>query len=218
MEQNKILEILLARMDADKAERDASQEGIMAEMKVIQRKINVTEHEIKGHQRETKADKEEMMATIRSGLKEMINAITSDSQESTEACEEKVKALPETTGACPEVTPDCLEEEEQTPKETEAVEEPQHFPIGATDEEAIRANEDRTGEQRLAVRRHRQRKKRAQVNGGPRQKLAASRGRFTRRAVPALRKGQVHKGPGRTLGGRMTDRGLKQRQAKNDAV
>jgi hypothetical protein len=192
---------------------------MMAEMKVIQRKIDVTEHEIKGHQRETmKADKEEIMATIRSGLKEMINAITGDSQESTEACEEKVKALPEMTEACPEVTPACLEEEEQTPKETEAVEEPQDVPIGAMDQEAIRANEDRTGEHRLAVRRHRQRKKQAQVNGGPRQKFAAFRGWFTHRAVAALRKGQVHKGPGRMLGGRMTDWGLKQREAKNGAV
>jgi hypothetical protein len=85
--------------------------------------------------------------------------------------------------------------------------------------------EDRTGEQRLAVRRHRQRKKRAQVNGGPRQKFAAFRGRFTRRAVPALLKGHVRKGPrrnrrsdvrgpGKTFRSRIDGRSLKQRQLK----
>jgi hypothetical protein len=79
-------------------------------------------------------------------------------------------------------------------EEEPAVEEPQDVHIGATDEEAIRATEDRAGEQRLAVRRHRQRKKRAQVNGGPRQKFAAL---FTRRAIPAMRKGHIRRGPGK---------------------
>jgi hypothetical protein len=89
------------------------------------------------------------------------------------------------------------EEEEQTLEEMEAVEEPQDVPIGATDEEAIRATEDRAGELRLVLRRRTQRKKRAQVNGGPRQKFAAFRGRFTRRAIPAMRKGHVRRRPGK---------------------
>jgi hypothetical protein len=115
---------------------------------------------------------------------------------------------------------------ESTPKETEAVEEPQEVPEGATDTEAIGAAEDRTGEQRLAVRCHRQRKKRAQVNGEPRQKFAAFRGRFTRHAVPALLKGHVHKGPrknrrsgargpGKMFRSRMEGRSLKQRQTQD---
>jgi chromatin segregation and condensation protein Rec8/ScpA/Scc1 (kleisin family) len=94
-------------------------------------------------------------------LREM-KAITGD-------CEEKTKALPETTEACPMKTRACLEEEkEPAPKETEAVEEPRDVHIGETDEEASGGTEDRTGEQRPAVRRHRQRKERVQVNGGPR--------------------------------------------------
>jgi hypothetical protein len=135
----------------------------------------------------------------------------------------EMKALLETTEACPEVTHACLEEEEeQTPEETEAVEEPQEVldgvmeveeepapeepkaveepqdvPIGAMDEEVIRATENRTGEQHPAVRRHRQRKKRAQVDGEPRQKFAAFRRRFTRHAVPVMRKGHVRRGPGK---------------------
>jgi hypothetical protein len=144
------------------------------------------------------ADNREMKATIRSGQEEMIKAITGASRESTEDCEEKTKALPETTEACPEVTPACLDEEkEQAPEETEVMEKSWEVPEGAADEEKFRATEDRAGDLRLAVRRHRQRKKRAHENGGPRQKFAAFRGRFTRRAVPALLKGHVRKGPGK---------------------
>jgi hypothetical protein len=47
------------------------------------------------------------------------------------------------------------------------------------------------------VRRHRQRKKQAQFNGGPRQKFAAFRGHVTHCAVPAMRKGHVRTGPGK---------------------
>jgi hypothetical protein len=170
-----------------------------------------------------KADREEMMATLRSGLKEIFTAITGASWESIEAREEKVKALPETTEACPEVTHACLEkEEEQAPEVTEAVEEPQEIldgvmeveeeptpeetevvaevrevPDRATDEETGKATEDQTGELRLPVRRRRQRKKRAQENGGPRQKFAAFRGQVTRRAVPVLRKGGLPRRPGK---------------------
>jgi hypothetical protein len=50
---------------------------------------------------------------------------------------------------------------EPAPEETEAVEEPQAVPIGATDEEVIRATGDRAGELRLVLRHHSQRKKRA---------------------------------------------------------
>jgi hypothetical protein len=117
------------------------------------------------------------------------------------------------------------EEKEPTPEETAAVEKSQEAPNGAADEETSTGTEDRTGEQRLAVRRHRQRKKRAQVNGGPWQKFAAFRGRFTCCAVPALLKGHVRKGPrrnrrsgirgpGKTFCSRIDGRSLKQRQTQ----
>jgi hypothetical protein len=126
------------------------------------------------------------------------------------------------TEACREVTHACLEEErEPTPKETEVVAEWQEVPKGAT--------EDRAGDLRPAVRRHRQRKKRAQENGGPRQKFAAFRGQFTRRAVPALLKGHVRKGPrknrrsgvrgpGKTFRSRIDGRSLKQRKIKGNVA
>jgi hypothetical protein len=223
MEQDKtdrILEVLLARMDADKAESEAAREADKEELMAKMDKMDADNCESKAHQEEMMA---ELKATIKSGQQEMIKAIMGASRESMEACKEKTKALPETTEACPEVTPACLEEEEeQTPDETEAVEEPQEVldgvmeveeerapeprevmaesrevPEGASDEEAFGATEDRTGEQCLAVRRHIQRKKWALVNGGPQQKFAAASRWFTRHAVPALLKGHVRKGPRR---------------------
>jgi hypothetical protein len=156
-----------------------------------------------------------MMAEMKADQEETIKAITGASRESTEACEGNTKALPETTEACPEVTPACLEEEkEQAPEETEATEKSWEVPEGAADEEKFGATEDRAGELRLAARRHRQSKKRAQENGGPRQKFAAFRGLFTSRAVPALLKGHVRKGPGRTSGSRLEDRSLKKRRTE----
>jgi hypothetical protein len=120
-------------------------------------------------------------------------------------------------------------EEEPTPEETEVVTESMEVPDRATDEETSTGTEDRAGEVRLAVRRHGQRKKRAQVNGGPRQKFAAFCRRFTRLAIPALLKGHVRKGPrrhrrsgmrgpGRTPGSRIENRGLKERRTKDKAI
>jgi hypothetical protein len=149
MEQNKteqILELILARMDANERKMDSNHERMMAKMDAWLGK-------------------------------------TEACREATEDCEERTKA--------------CLEEEkEPAPEEPKAVAESGEVLEGATDEETSGGTEDRTGEQRLAMRRHRQQKKRAQVNGEPRQKFAAARGRFTRRAVPAMRKGHVRKGPG----------------------
>jgi hypothetical protein len=138
--------------------------------------------------------------------------------------------LGESTEACPEVTHAWMEEEkESTPKETDAVEEPQVVPEGVTNEEKFGATEDRAGGLRLVVRRHRQQKKRAQENGGPRQKFAAFCGRFTHRAVPALLKGRVRKGPrrnrcsgergpGKTFSRRIKGRSLKKWQIKGNVA
>jgi hypothetical protein len=196
---------------------------------------------------ERKADKEKMMATIRSGQKEMIKAITGASKESTEACEGraemainsvrselegKINARMEYAMAVADKQTQALREE-LNQKVEEAERRVQASIDTRTgnfqDDITSTGTEDRTGEQRLAVRRHRQRKKRAQVNGGPRQKFAAFRGRFTRRAVPALPKGHVRKGPrgnrrsgvrgpGTTSHSRIDGRSLKQRQIKGNVA
>jgi hypothetical protein len=70
------------------------------------------------------------------------------------------------------------------------------------------------------VRRHRQRKKWAQVNGGSWQKFAAFCGRPTCRLVPALRTGGLRKGPGKKCRSgikrpcRMGGRSLKKRRTE----
>jgi hypothetical protein len=76
--------------------------------------------------------------------------------------EETIKALREA----------FLEKKGSAPEEPESVAEPKEVPESATEQETGQAAEDQTGELRLAVRRHRQRRKRAQENGGPRQKFA----------------------------------------------
>jgi hypothetical protein len=76
------------------------------------------------------------------------------------------------------------------------VAEPQEVPEGATDEETIRATEDRSRDLRLAVGCSGQLKTRTKHNGGSRQECAATVGRPTRRTVPAMCKGGLRKGPG----------------------
>jgi hypothetical protein len=119
---------------------------------------------------------------------------------------------------------------EPTPEETEAVAEPQGVPEGATDEETIGAAKNRSRDMRLAVGCRGQLKTRTKRDGRVRQAYAATVGRPTRRTVPAMRKGGLRKGPGKkcrlsairgpskTSGSRMEDRGLKQRRTKDNVV
>jgi hypothetical protein len=185
-------------MNADKAEAKREREADKAETRASQ----------EGMMAEKNANRE-MMAE----MKTQINSLAYE-----------MKAWRMEMKACREVTHAYLEDEkEPTPEETETVEKAQEFPKRGTDEVTNAGTEDRTGEQSLAVRHHRQRKKRPQVNGGPRRKFATVCGRFTRRAVPALLKGHVRKGPrrnrrsgvrgpGKTFRSRMEGRSLKHRK------
>jgi hypothetical protein len=76
------------------------------------------------------------------------------------ACEGTTKVFRKAMEGCEERTEACLEEEKEPAlEEPKAVAEPGEVPEGATVEETSGGTEDRTGEQRLAVRRHRQWKK-----------------------------------------------------------
>jgi hypothetical protein len=223
-EMEQILELLKSQI-AGQARRDAKME---TDRKELMTRMEASQHDIK--------------ATIRRGQKELIKAIKG--------------ASPETRGACPEVTPACLEkEEEQAPEETEAVEEPQEVlhglmeveeepapempeavaetekvPEGATGEEAIEVNEDRSRNLRQAVGYRGRLRTRTKRDGRLRQECAATIGRPTRRAVPAIRKGRLRKkpgrmcrrsfvrGPGKTSGSRIENRGLKRRRTKDNVV
>jgi hypothetical protein len=131
--------------------------------------------------------------------------------------------------ACEGTTKVFLEKKGSAPEEPDSVAEPKEVPESAMEQETGQDAEDQTGELRLAVRRHRQRRKRAEENSGPRQKFAAFRGRVTRRPIPALIKGHVRKGPrrnrhsdirgpGKASGSRMEDGDLKQQRIKDNVV
>jgi hypothetical protein len=70
---------------------------------------------------------------------------------------------------------------------SEAVGEHQEVPNEEAEVETFGALKDRYEERRLAVRRRGLPKKRSQCDSWSRQKLAATRGRLTRRTIPALR-------------------------------
>jgi hypothetical protein len=149
MDQSKVeqmLEHLMAMRDKVEAGMDASPEIMKEPLKASLVGLDKCIEMIKA---EMKAKHQKMMAKMDAWLGE-----TKSSPGAMEACEERTEA--------------CLEEEkEPAPEETEAVAEARKVPEGATDEETRGGTEDRTGEQRLAVRRHSQQKKRAQVNNGP---------------------------------------------------
>jgi hypothetical protein len=92
---------------------------------------------------------------------------------------------------------------EAIPEETEAAVERQELFKEKIYVDNMGSSEDRCEEQRLVVRRRRGAKKRTQDSVGSRQKMSAARKRVLRRAVPAVRKGNIRKGPSRDNVGRV---------------
>jgi hypothetical protein len=64
-------------------------------------------------------------------------------------------------------------------------------------EETIGAAKDRSRDLRLAIGCREKLKTQTKRDGGSRQECASAVGRPTRRAIPAMRKGGLRKGPGR---------------------
>jgi hypothetical protein len=100
----------------------------------------------------------------------------------------------ETTSSSEEMEATNLE---ATPDETEATVERQELFEKETNFDTIGSSEDRCEDRRLVVRRRRGAKKRSQDSVGFRQKSSAARKRVIRRAIPAVRKGNIRKGPGK---------------------
>jgi hypothetical protein len=86
---------------------------------------------------------------------------------------------------------------EATPEETEDTVERQELFKEEINVDNIGSSEDRCEEQRLVVRRRLGAKKRSQDSVGSRQKVSAARKRIIRCAVPAVRTGNIHMGPGK---------------------
>jgi hypothetical protein len=98
---------------------------------------------------------------------------------------------------------------EATPEATEATVEWQDLFKEEINNENFESSEDRSGEQRLVVRCRRGAKKRTQDSVGFRQKLSAARKRVVRRAIPAVRKGNIRKCPGKNNVAKVASRGKK---------
>jgi hypothetical protein len=81
------------------------------------------------------------------------------------------------------------------PEATEAAVERQELFKEEINLDSIESSEDRCEVHRLAVRRRRGAKKRTQDSVGSRQKVSAARKRVIRRAIPAVRKGNIRKCP-----------------------
>jgi hypothetical protein len=119
-------------------------------------------------------------------------------------------------------TTSCSEEMDATtleanPEETEAAVERQDLFKEEINFDTIGSSEDRCEHQRLAVRRRRGAKKLSQDSVGSRQKLSAARKRVIRRAIPAVRKGNILKCPGKDNVARVAFRMkiLEERQRNN---
>jgi hypothetical protein len=131
--------------------------------------------------------KEEMMAKLDARDERMMSRMDSH-LETMEAAvdifEERLNEMDTTDFEGNREKSDCKAEQQDAPKEETAG-------------ENIGALVDRYGDRHLAVGLCRQPKKRTQGDAGSRQKLAAARGRMSRRAVPASRMGHGRRGTGR---------------------
>jgi hypothetical protein len=86
---------------------------------------------------------------------------------------------------------------EINPEETQPTVECQELQKEEADVDAVGSSEDRYRDRCLVVRRRRGAKERSQDSVGSRQKVSAARKRVIRRAIPAVRKGNIRKGPGK---------------------
>jgi hypothetical protein len=106
---------------------------------------------------------------------------------------------------------------EENPKSREDELERQKLRKGETYVDAIGSSEDRYGGRRLDMRRRRWTKKWIHDGVGSGKKLAAGQTRKIRRAVPAVRKGYMRKGPSRDGIAREAPRGRRLQKTKRNA-
>jgi hypothetical protein len=88
-------------------------------------------------------------------------------------------------------------------EETQTAEDCQELQMEEADVDAVVSPEDRYRDRHLLVRSRRGAKKRTQDSFGSRQNVSVALKRVIRRAVPAVRKGNIRKGPGRNSVGRV---------------
>jgi hypothetical protein len=182
-----ILELVLARQEAAAARQEKATEELKAAHG--ERKVAQAEMEARGEARQEKM-KADITAKIESGHERFLaflDGLTSYGKGTTTCRTE--------TTSCPgEMVATRLE---ANPEETEAAVECQELQMEEADVDAVGSSQDRYGYQRLAVRRRQGAKKRSQDSVGSRQKSPAARKRVILRAVLAVRKEHMRKGPGK---------------------
>jgi hypothetical protein len=171
---------LSARAEARQERADARQDKANAEMKASQERASA----------EIKAAYAEMEMARLGGLTSHGKGTTTCQTETTSSSEEM-----EATNL------------EATPEATEAAVERQELFKEETYSNNIRSSEDRCEEQRLVVRRRPGTKKRSQDSAGSKQKLSVAHKRVIRRAITAVRKGNIRKGPGKDSTARRAPKG-----------
>jgi hypothetical protein len=186
-----------AHQEKMNAEMKASQERATAVMKVVQAEIKAAYAEIEAR---AEARHERFLARL-DGL--------APYGEGTTTCQTE-------TTSCPREMKDAIKME-INPEETQAAVECQELQMEEDDAGNIGSSEDRSGYKRLAVRRRRGAKKRTQDSVGSRQKVSAASKRVIRRAIPAVRKGNICKCPGKDNVARGASRRktLEERQRNN---
>jgi hypothetical protein len=186
-----ILGRLLARQE--RAEADAKSHQQMAEAR--QEKA---EAEAKARHEEAEARQEKMNAEMKAAYAEM--------EAQAEVRHERFLARLDGwtsygEGTTTWQTTQYSEELKATPEATEAAVEWQDLFKEEINLDSIGSSQDRCEDQRLAIRRRRGAKKRT------RQKVSAARKRVIRRPVPAVRKGNIRKSPGKNNAAKGASRG-----------
>jgi hypothetical protein len=172
-------------------------------------------------------DNQEKIETKTESYSERMEALMDTSLETTEtwledirANQEEVEAKMEACAVSVEASHEKLKATvlEANPEEIEVVKERQEVPNEETTAETIGALEDLYGDRCLAVRPRGQPKKRTQGDGGPRQKLTATRARLGCRVIPALHKGHSPRGSGKTPGNGRQELRLGSKRNVNEAL
>jgi hypothetical protein len=189
-----------ARQEKANAEMKSSKERASAEMRAVQTEIKAAYAEMEA---EAKARHERMEAAIHSmcsdidrSLHQQMGALLEGSRYfgiRTTICRVPPATCQTEVTSCPEEMDATILE--STLVETEAAVERQEIFKEETNFDNIGSSENRCKDQRLAARHRRGAKKRSQDSVRSRQKVSAARKRVIRRTIPAVRKGNIRKGP-----------------------
>jgi hypothetical protein len=212
MAMERILQEILERLSAGQQE--------MRELTALQEEAAARREKAAARQEKAAAHQEKATAELKAAYAEM-EARAEARHERFLAFIEGSKSYRKRTRTCQTEKTSCAEEMDATrlvnPGAAEGALEWQELREKEINVDNIGLSEDRCEEQRLVVRRRRGARKQTQDNVGSRQKSSAARKRDIRRAVLAVCKRHMRKGPGKNNVARGASRGkmLDKRQRNN---